>query len=651
MFVQKFQVQNFKSFQDITIYFNKDVNVLTGKNNSGKTTILEALSLWHECFAKLLTQAARNQKNYKKGDWILGSRSNLSYKYRSYKFEQLNSIRIPNLEDIFYEGIYKNKIKLGITLQNNKNASLNIQFTIGKSGDNYTIDLDKSVDFDIQKFNSFIKLFPNPFSIYYASPVSTINTLEKYIALSEIEAACLEKKSVSVIRNRLLQLSQFKVAFDLFQRDLAYILFNNQSRILLDFTFDDEQESHIIAKYKIQSNEHPKDISLLGSGTLQLIEILVNFYLVDLQGKELRLIMLDEPDSYIHRDIQKRLIEIISRFASNTQIIISTHNESFIRSVPVEQLFHLDGKSIGEYHPINETEIEKLQPRFKGIYPSLINPIIRTVGEITGLDFINAIECDRLIFVEGEDDARYFNVLLKQQLGLRKRYMFWVLGGISEVFENILAYKTVFSAIKNGQNLWQKSCVVIDKDFLNHDHKQAIIDKFKEKHQLDVFICDAYTFESTIFEDLELLSSLISQWLEIKTNREIDRNEILISLQTEYAEVHSKLQAKYTDKFIEEEAQRYINIREKTNRLFGSKPSIIPKTDNQLNTVVRRNLQNTLETGNYYWLMRKDDVELVINAVTQRYEVKFACETDLIELIKAVTKATWMNQWNFLNRL
>ena len=124
----------------------------------------------------------------------------------------------------------------------------------------------------------------------------------------------------------------------------------------------------------------------------------------------------------------------------------------------------------------------------------------------------------------------------------------------------------------------------------------------------------------------------------------------MISLQTEYAKIHLSLQAKYTDKFIEEEAQRYRDIREKTNSLFG-KPSIIPQSDIQLTNLVRRNLQNTLETGNYYWLMRKDDVELVINTVTQRYGVKFTCETDLIELIKAVTKATWMNQWNFLNRL
>jgi predicted ATP-dependent endonuclease of OLD family len=644
MFVQNFQVQNFKSFRDVTIYFNQDVNILTGKNNSGKTTILEALSLWYECFTKLLTQANSNRSNYQQGDWILGIMEDVfsdSFPIGS----QFKSVRI-NYEDIFYECQSEKEISLGITFCDGNNDLLEIKFNISKLDEDYKIVLNDYTNFDFKKFNSFFSLSPNPFSIYYASPISTVSPVEIYRSLPEVEQACIEHKSGSVIRNRLYQISRFRVTLDLFQRDLAYIL---QNLIFFEFNFDNLRE-RIIVKYKIQSNENWKDISLLGSGTLQLIEILVNFYLVDLEGKEIRLVMLDEPDSYIHRDIQKRLIEIISRFASNTQIIISTHNESFIRSIPVEQLFHLDGKSIGEYHPINETEIEKLQPRFKGIYPSLINPIIRTVGEITGLDFINAIECDRLIFVEGEDDARYLNVLLKQQLGLRKRYMFWVLGGISEVFENILAYKTVFSAIKNGQNLWQKSCVVIDKDYLTHAHQEAIIIKFKEKYQLDVFSCEAYTFESTIFEDLELLSSLISQWLEIKIDSEIDRNEVLISLQTEYAKVHLALQAKYTDKFIEEEAQRYRDIREKTNSLFG-KPSIIPQSDIQLTNLVRRNLQNTLETGNYYWLMRKDDVESVINTVTQRYGVKFACETDLIELIKAVTKATWMNQWSFLNRL
>jgi hypothetical protein len=62
-------------------------------------------------------------------------------------------------------------------------------------------------------------------------------------------------------------------------------------------------------------------------------------------------------------------------------------------------------------------------------------------------------------------------------------------------------------------------------------------------------------------------------------------------------------------------------------------------------------LQDTLETANYYWLMRKSDVEVVIHAITQQYGVSFSCETDFIELIKVVNKGTWMNQWNFLNRI
>jgi len=50
MFIKKFKITNFKSFQNTEIYFNSDVNILTGPNNSGKTTILEALAFWHECF-------------------------------------------------------------------------------------------------------------------------------------------------------------------------------------------------------------------------------------------------------------------------------------------------------------------------------------------------------------------------------------------------------------------------------------------------------------------------------------------------------------------------------------------------------------------------------------------------------------------------
>ena len=66
MYIQTIQIKNFKAFQDVSINLNSDVNIFTGKNNSGKTTILEAVALWHECFNKLIRQGGSTTRNYKK---------------------------------------------------------------------------------------------------------------------------------------------------------------------------------------------------------------------------------------------------------------------------------------------------------------------------------------------------------------------------------------------------------------------------------------------------------------------------------------------------------------------------------------------------------------------------------------------------------
>ncbi|MCE2672786.1 MAG: AAA family ATPase, partial [Microcystis sp. 53598_E5] len=73
MKISKIQIKNFKSFQNVTVDLDPDFNVFTGVNNSGKTNLLEAIALWHECFNKLIRQAGKGYKElYKKGDYILG---------------------------------------------------------------------------------------------------------------------------------------------------------------------------------------------------------------------------------------------------------------------------------------------------------------------------------------------------------------------------------------------------------------------------------------------------------------------------------------------------------------------------------------------------------------------------------------------------
>ena len=120
MHIHKFQIKNFKSINDFTLYFNKDLNVLTGVNNSGKTTVLEALAMWNECFYKLLNRAKRGVKGrYDAGDYVLGPSNN---KY--FDFNDINSVRSPNFADMFRNLDKKNKIILTATIENDFSDSI-----------------------------------------------------------------------------------------------------------------------------------------------------------------------------------------------------------------------------------------------------------------------------------------------------------------------------------------------------------------------------------------------------------------------------------------------------------------------------------------------------------------------------------------------
>jgi len=46
MFISKFQIQNYKSFLDSgEVELKQGINIVTGKNNGGKTALMQALGL------------------------------------------------------------------------------------------------------------------------------------------------------------------------------------------------------------------------------------------------------------------------------------------------------------------------------------------------------------------------------------------------------------------------------------------------------------------------------------------------------------------------------------------------------------------------------------------------------------------------------
>lgn len=49
MYLSRLHISKFRVFDDITLYFKNGINILIGENNSGKTAIIDALSICLGC--------------------------------------------------------------------------------------------------------------------------------------------------------------------------------------------------------------------------------------------------------------------------------------------------------------------------------------------------------------------------------------------------------------------------------------------------------------------------------------------------------------------------------------------------------------------------------------------------------------------------
>ncbi|WP_353480711.1 AAA family ATPase [Haliscomenobacter sp.] len=646
MHISEFHIVNFKLFKDVRVTFDSQLCIFTGVNNSGKTTMLEALALWHECFSKLIRQAQGSTPNYQKGQFVLG---NTQIKY--FPFEQIKSVRCPNFEDIFYQKNRRNRIELAATFKKGKEESIEIRFTISESGMNYKIELAEFTKYDFNRFNDFFERLPSAIGFFYASPIAVIQQIESFSTPPQVSEAIINRSSASVLRNRLYSLYRSPDS-DIFQRflvDLSFILYNSTQKIEIFTLSDIQRDTRVIIDVKTNSRDTEKDIALLGSGTIQVLEILLNLYHSDGVSRDMNMVLLDEPDSHIHRDIQSRLMQVFLKFSKDNQIFITTHSEALIRSANISNLFHLESKSIGKYESLAKIHLQKIQPRFKGIYPTSLKPIISELGATNGLDFINAIEADVLIFVEGEDDARVYDALLRIQIR-PKKYAYWILGGIDQAFKNLSHYKTVFTEIKNQKTLWEKSVLIIDRDYLTDAHAAALPAFLQSELDITTFMTDAYTLESTLLTNLYLLARLLSKWLDFN-GVEISPEDLLSKLEKGYTEYSKNKSLDWNqDEFIENTAHAYKATREKLNELGKKKnsPGLIRENDIQIQTLVRNHIKKVQLEGTYYKLLRKDDVEAIIGMAIESTGVEFSIETNFIELIHLVDKSTWFDAWDYL---
>jgi AAA15 family ATPase/GTPase len=503
MYFSEIYIDNFKTLRKVRIHLNNELNVFTGTNNAGKTTVLEALALWSECFRTLIIKAqkADARNNIRKGDFRLGKKNNNYIDHRS-----ITSVRTSRYEDIFYEMDVTNQIVISVKLVGD-DFDLNIPIRIkSANGGNYLIYLDQHDDFDFQTFNENLSL-PTPFSAIYASPVAALVSDEKYVTHPQVHQQILSRKSFLVLRNRIAKLRS-NPSYIEFENDVSYILFESEHHVEFEVVGDINKDVKVNINVYFGNQSTAKDISLLGSGTIQIIELMLAIYE---DRSDLNLIMLDEPDSHIHRDIQKRLIDVLVRNSLKAQVFLTTHNESLIRATQPKNIFHIsnsgDGLTELEVKPITDNNPSSLKV---GIQPSGKSKVIKALGNSDSLDILDCLEAKKIVFVEGEDDDLFIrNIYEKVKNKSLDDYVFWSLNGLDTFINCINHYKGFFQVIANGHDLWSKTISVIDADYMTTEQRGRLASQLNSKVNLPTFIWPEYTIEGSILSNLNSFIEII----------------------------------------------------------------------------------------------------------------------------------------------
>ena len=571
---------------------------------------------------------------------------------RYFNFDEIYSVRCPNFEDMFRDRNTKLPIVLSAELvTDDGKQSMTVGFSISSSTNTrYVISLDGKDTFDYNKFNTFFRNLNNgSIAYYYASPVALIEQMEDFVTDPVLNDAIHQRHSYQVIRNRIYKLYHSSSAvFQTFQNDMSFVLYgtSTSAKLILSSKSDIQKDKRVIITYKIDNEIVEKDIALLGSGSLQVMEILLDVYHQSDEKKDLNLVLLDEPDSHIHRDIQGRLLKVLNSASGNNQVVVTTHNESLIRSASLSQLFHIDGSGKGVVSCLYKKELPKLNtPHYTGPYPTLSVPVIRSIDSTAaGLDFISAIEADKIVFVEGDDDARLLYKLFSDKVANRDtKIMFWVLGGITKIMDKVDMYKLFFGEIKNRTSLWDKSLLVFDMDRLLPEHYEALSQVLQEKKKLPNMALTVYTQESILLSDVGILTQLLMRYLKEDALKKIDvEHELQVAIESRRVVIKERYSdGKIDNGFVQEYKGMYI---EKINKMLDNGRKIV------VNDIdLRTRLIEYYDSVDPITLSTKEDVEAVINSALSALRInKSVDETFFYSLVEQSDRSTFYPEWERL---
>lgn len=388
--ITKLTLRNFKSVGE-QVYDFTSFDLLVGRNNSGKSTVLQALAIWQFC----VDEFHRSKRGGSKGIQVVlpnftalplpefnllwKDRTDRSYPIKDGKKKQ---------EFILIEILVEWRRRGGGTETFGSELRYHSPQTI------YAIPID-----GWKKFRECDESGEMP-KIAYVPPFSGLEPTEKWLDVSPIRQQVGKGQPGSVLRNLLLRVcpapgrgddgrivkrqtppADWKELSDIVERWFAVKIHEPE--------YDSAKDVYITVEYEQKHNNY--DIIAGGSGFHQTLTLLAFLY-----GYHPTTILLDEPDAHLHVNLQREILDYFKRksLERTTQFLIATHAEEFARGVDASQIVSL---------------LSQVPKRVQST-PA----VLRAMSDVTNEEIVRLMSSTYILYVEGESDERILRAWANQ---------------------------------------------------------------------------------------------------------------------------------------------------------------------------------------------------------------------------------------------
>lgn len=375
--IQRVTIRRFKRFDEVTFDLPGHI-VLAGPNNTGKTTMLQAVAAWSLALSRW-KQLNDFQRHF-------GSYTRVPITRQTF-----SPVPLRNFDLLWNERRYRTSGPIEIEIQSDTGWTVAMEMIPDSAEQVYARPKPNADPPTVRKAELMAVFVPPMTGLSTEEPVYQRPKLDQLLGLC---------KPGEIIRNLLVEAHQAS-AWDALQ-DSIRRLFG------YEILPPDATGADIIAEYKAHTDGPRLDIASAGSGFHQVLMLLT--FLHTRPGSVL---LVDEPDAHLHVILQDAIYGELRSVAAkqNSQLIIATHSEVIINSVEPTELCLM----LNEPRMLVSSEERRA--------------LIKSLGALSNEDIMLAMDAPGILYLEDYTDLailrEWARILNHPTLDVLTRRLFW----------------------------------------------------------------------------------------------------------------------------------------------------------------------------------------------------------------------------------